>query len=399
MSREKSDSLVLSFSRLSAFKDCPYRCANAQRLDSPEATAADLGCVVHESNAVYHRSGYDAAIRHYHASAVACGLNTEQVNAGLEMIDRMSRNPFFQIDQSDIICVESDDGEIEEHGRKMFLAELPIVIGSKKVFLRGAFDLVIRRVKDGEMEIEIVDHKTGFAKGNEFQKQLYALASYLLYWRIVPIKVRFHYMRSGFTDLTVFDESDLSGILQHVAILANAYATETEWAPRFNTNCGDCEFRTGCNAYLDAMSKLPDVPKIDPENWEAILKWEAHLKAIEKCAKKWSDELDDAKRNYLKNHGETKMPTGQIAYLGEKVTRYGIPFETVSANIGKYLDLAGMIEYVSPSDVEGFLDKKIVEGKIDAATAAKLLEILEKQKVPTSKTETIKFKGDKKKTT
>jgi CRISPR/Cas system-associated exonuclease Cas4 (RecB family) len=308
------------------------------------------------------------------------------------MVDRIARSPYYQFSEEQIISVESDDGETFEHGRQMFMVELPINIGGRKVFIRGAFDLVVKQKEDG---IEIIDWKSGFKKADKFQQELYALVAFIKYWRVSPIRVRFVYTRSGFSEYEDFEETDMLAILQYVAILANAYANETEWAPRFNANCKDCEFRNGCAPYLDAISKLPETPQIDPENWDAIQKWEQHIDAIVSCAKRLAEDLDTMKRGYLKKHGETKTLDGRLAYIGERINRYGIPWDVIKANLDGLIDAQQLVEYISPTQVEWFLTKGVVEGKITAEKSGELMAIFEKQKQPTSKSDTIKFKGEK----
>lgn len=388
----RENDIVLSFSRLSSYKGCPYRCKNATRSDSAEATAATLGKACHESLAIFFRRGYAAARAEAIRIAPATGLDSTMTADLLNMIDRICRSPYYQFSEDRILAVESDDGEIFEHGRQMFLVELPINIGGRKVFIRGAFDLVVKQKDDG---IEIIDWKSGFKKADKFQGELYALIAFLKYWRVSPIRVRFVYTRSGFSEYEDYDSTDMSAILQYVAILANAYANETAWEPRFNANCKDCEFRTACSPYLDAMSRLPETPQIDPENWEAIQKWENHIAAISSCAKRLGDELDTMKREYLKKHGETKALDGRVAYIGERINRYGIPWSSIRANLDGVVDAQELIEYVSPSQVEEFLTKKVVEGVITPEKSAELMGVFEKQKQPTSKSDTIKFKGEK----
>ena len=391
MKDSREDDLILSYSRLSLYKECAFRCKNSLRPDSPEATAADLGGVAHDSLAIYCRKGEPEAKANAIKQAPASGLNTSQTNDLVTMLEKVMMNPRYQFKQENIICVESDDGDHFEHGRQMFLVELPVRVNGRRVFIRGAFDLVLK-VEDG---IEVIDWKSGFAKANKFQQEIYALIAYLLYWKIAPIRVRFVYIRSGFSEYEDFESTDMLGILQYVAILVNAYGNEKDWLPRFNKNCGNCEFRTGCKEYLDAMSKLPDTPKIDPENWDAIQKWSAHIAAIKSVATKFADELDELEVTYLKNHGETKALDGRMAYIGERTNRYGIPWDVVKGNIGDTLGMDGIVEYLSTTVVEEFLTKKSIEGSITMQQAQALMKIMEAQKIATSKSDAIKYKGEK----
>ena len=385
----------VSFSRLAAYQECPYKAKNAGYETSVPAI---IGNIVHDGIRLYFREAGrnpDPVKQQIQAEIVQNGLQPEDARRALELFDKFLANPFYQFPEDRIMAVESDDGEIVDRGRQMFLVKLPVAVpdadGNKvQIAIRGGMDVTLtaKRPEDG---IEIIDWKTGFKDASQFQAELYALAAFLKYWRTAPIRVRFAYLQRGFSSYEDYSEADMPGILQYVAIIAAAYVKETEWKPRFSAACKNCDFKLTCPEYLEVMSKAPIKPEIDPENFGAMFKWFEHMKAIETCAGAFKEDMQGLMKSYLEKHEKAQTPDGRTATLGERVTRYKYPAEPVREVLARHGIPYDKGFVFNRGEFDTWLEDEAIRGNIQAPEAEAVQAELEKLKDP-QKTMQIKFK-------
>lgn len=356
--------IPLSFSRLARYQGCPYRCKHEPYGGGPEAAVGDT---VHQAIAAFLKTRDPLEARRViDREVLNHRLTQEQAADCTKLFQTFGSKPWYQPDADRIITVESDDGEMEEHGRTMFCVPLPLKVdtedGPVQIALKGAMDLVFS-ARDGE-GIEITDWKTGFKDADPFQSDLYALASYLKYWKTTPIRVRFAYLRKGFDSREDYTDADMPGILQYVSIIAAAYVRETAWEPKFGQNCASCTFRLTCSAYLEAISKAPERPQLDPENFDALAKWAKHLAAVKSCAEKFHDEAAGLMKAYLQKHEKAAMPDGREAFLREQVGRYNYADITIQKTFAD-LNIPWNAGYsFSMSGFEAWAQDAMITGKI-----------------------------------
>lgn len=350
----------ISYSSLASYKACPCRFKN--ELKGGGCEASEMGGIFHEAmQKVLTGTSIDETRQWAAKELATSGMSTENIAEILRQYDRTVSSKYLMPEKDKIVAVESDDGEIMLHGSPGFEVPLPIVVEGKRICLRGRFDVVLNE----EEGIEIIDWKTGFLDANDFQAECYALAAYLKYWKVSPIKIRFVYTRRKFSPKPlVFTSADMPAILEHIAILATSMVRDTEFKERLNPQCKNCSLRTGCSTYLEAISKVPAAPQIDPENWIAIQKWLSHLKNIEKAAKGFISDLTKLQNDYLKRHGQAVQEDGEIIEMGQQVQSYNYPVKKIEQLLSERgLDWHRAIKITTKGLTE-VIESAVVEGKI-----------------------------------
>lgn len=360
-----------SYSRLSAYKQCPKRYKEEPR--GLPSEVAEKGKIFHDAiKKVLLREGSIEEIRAWIAQETALiGVNTEGLQEILEMYDRITASKYYIPEPKDIISVESDDGETILHGEPGFEIDLPLVINNHRITLSGKMDVVIK--DDYDDGILIRDWKTGFLDADEFQADYYALSAYLKYWKISPIKVQFVYTRRQFSPRPkVYTAADMPGILEHIAILSKAVIEDTEFKPRLNSNCKTCTLKTGCDVFMEAISKAPDVPEIDPENWSAIRRWKEHLENISKAAGGFLNEVKALESAYLDRHGEALDDSGKIMIKDKQVSKYNLPVKPVKELLSGYDINWEEAAQISSKGLDTVVQSAVVEGKITPVQAREI---------------------------
>jgi hypothetical protein len=396
---EELELLPLSYSKLSGYRDCPKRCKEEPYTTNPMAI---IGDIAHKAMASVHRGDEALAREMIRAETVKNGLTREQSADLNKMFEETVSNPRYNIERERIITIESDDGETMLYGKPYFLVPLPIVVDcadgkKKRIALRGAFDLAIRR-QDPNDGIEIRDYKSGFGDADDFQADIYALAAFLKYWRTAPIYTTFIYIRKGFASKPAkYTEGELVSVLEYVSILASAFAKETEWASRFNSGCRHCSLRIKCDEYQEKISKSPEKQEIDPENWNAIQAWKEQMNAISKVAESFLDDVKEKEKAYLRTHGPQLVGNGtKEASVYEEVSRYDIPVETVST----LLKNSGIEPTQALSFSSGKIDSLIcdaqIKGKITAIQGRQLAEQIDNLKTVSAYKQIVRAKPVKK---
>lgn len=232
--------MIVSYSKLNQYRKCPFLCKNPVPQDNKVLT---FGKAFHSGIESFLRNGcYDTAENIIIKEAQESSFSADETKEILDLFRSSVNDPKYMPEKDRIITIESDDGEIEDRGRKMFLVKLPVKVGEEEIFIRGAFDLVLTAKKSKGLEIR--DWKTGFKDADEFQAELYALVAYLKYWKSEPIFVRFDYVRRGFhSKLLEYGLEDLGSILQYTALLCSSFHNEKEWKPKFGIGCRDCDYK------------------------------------------------------------------------------------------------------------------------------------------------------------
>ena len=373
-----SDEEGLDFSqgRLGKYRDCPSRCKSEMNQDSAPSL---FGGAFHSGIAERYRSGdFATGLARIHALIPEYRLTQTDATELMAMYHRVGTDPRLQYPLERILTVESDDGEMEMDGRKLFRVPIPAKVDGKRIFLRGAMDLVI--LSKEHKGIEIIDWKTGFKDADPFQAEVYALAAFLKYYRATPITVRFVYTRRGFQKKYTFEAQDLPGILQYVTILATCYARETEWAPKFGMGCKDCDLTLSCGEYLARIAKIPAKPEINPEDWSSIQKWKAHLSALAGASKKFLEKVAIMEKDFLKKHATGVMEDGKEAYLAEEVSSYLYPYKSIAELLQSFgIDPLGGVSFGS-GDIKALIGNALTNGKITAAQATEIEDKIEGKK-------------------
>lgn len=366
-----------SYSSLVSYRECPHRWKNEPRGGGSEAS--DKGSYFHEAMKRILTGSDAGAVRGWLSNTiVASGMQTDSLAEVLEMFDRITSSKFYFPDPSKIITVESEDGEIDLHGESAFEVPLPLVVDGKRVTMSGRFDLVLNDDPDG---IEIRDWKTGFMDAEQFQADYYALAAWLKYWRISPIKVRFVYARRLFSPRPlVYTSADMPAILEYVTILATSMIRDKEFKPRLNSQCRNCSLRTGCATFLEAVGRTPIAPEIDPENWSAIRRWKEHLANVAKAANGFLDDMKKLEESYLERHGTAIDDDGKTVKMDKQVGAYEYPIEKIIP----VLENAGIdwkkAAKLTAGGIETAIESAVVEGKIKDSQAKEIYRTINGEK-------------------
>lgn len=358
-----------SYSSLVSYRECPHRWKYEPRGGGSEAS--DKGSYFHDAMKRVLTGEDSAAVRLWLSkSIVSSGMQSDSLAEVLEMYDRITSSKFYFPESSKIITVESEDGEIDLHGSPAFEVPLPLVVDGQRVTMSGRFDLVLNDDPDG---IEIRDWKTGFLDAEQFQADYYALAAWLKYWRIAPIKVRFIYARRIFSPRPmVYTAADMPAILEYVTTLATSMIRDKEWRPRLNSQCRNCALRTGCAVFLDAVGRAPVAPEVDPENWSAIRKWKEHLSNVAKAANGFLDDIKKLEESYLEKHGTGIDDDGKVMKMDKQVGGYEYPTEKISALFESYGIDWKKAAKITSGGVETAIESAVVEGKIQDSQAKEI---------------------------
>lgn len=391
--------LPLSYSKLSNYISCPYRCKYEKQQDT---AAKSVGGIFHDCMKLFHLGRGSEVNEKINKEIVLNSLKREDVDELKRMYQETISNARMDVPSERIVTVESDDGDEELYGKKFFLVPLPLIVEcadgvKRRVAIRGAFDLVFWN-ELFENGITVRDYKTGFLEADDFQADLYALAAYLKYWRVMPIFTQFVYPRKGFAARPVkYTESELVLVLEYVSIVASAYAKEKDWKPKFNEMCGTCSLRNGCNVYLDKISKIPEAQEIDPENWAAIQVWKEQMSALAKVSKKFLDDVSEKEKDYIRKYGPQIIGNGtKEVGVYEEVARYDIP----TAPVSSILQNAGIDPTPALSFSSGKLDVLMsdaeIKGIISKATRIKLTNEIDNLKSISSSKFVVRAKPIKK---
>jgi len=365
---EASENTVrLSYSSLASYRSCPHRYKNEPRQAGNEAS--EKGKIFHDAMQKILTGEDKAEVRAWLGKTmVEWGFSPDSLAEVHEMFDRVSSSKFYIPEPGRIISVESDDGEIMLHGAPAFAIPLPIVVDGKRVVLSGRFDLVLSDEQSGGIEIR--DWKTGFLDADELQRDIYALAAYLKYWKISPIKIRFVYTRRSFSPRpTVYNASDMPAILEYIAILSTSLIRDTEFKPKLNANCKNCSLRMSCPEFVDAISKAPAALTISPDNWSAIRKWKEHLGNVAKATAGLLDDMKKLEEDYLERNKTAVEDNGSIVEMSQQVGAYEYPVKQVSALLEEAgVDWTGAIK-MTTAGLESTVESAVVEGKITEVQA------------------------------
>lgn len=359
-----------SATSLAKYRDCPKRWKEEPRTVS---VASEKGTIFHEAMKMIHRLEMTPlqARKWAQDQIVASGMSPDDLKEITDMLNRITSKKYFLPEAENIIAVESDDGETILHGETAFEVPLPIKINGQRVSMSGKMDLVMRWEREGGILVR--DYKTGFLDADEFQADYYALASYLKYWRTTPIGVQFVYARREFSPRPFrYEAADMPRILEYIGILASKMMNDTEFKPRLNSNCKTCALKMGCEAFLDAISKAPKIPEIDPNNWNALMKWSEHLSDVAKATTGLLDEVKKMSKEYLQKNKAADNGDETESYLAQQVGGYNYPAEKVLPLLEKYNLQWKPTVKLSGEEIKTIIESGIVQGVINEEQAKEI---------------------------
>lgn len=381
--RESEQSVILSYSRLASYRDCPYRCKHETVGGGPAALRGDC---FHKAIEQYYRTrDFKEACAKARTIGFENNMPAGDIQDVIAMMTSTVNQKRYQWPVENVICIESDDGETVHRDETMFLVRLPLVVDGKRIYMRGKFDIVHNQCKDG---IEIVDWKTGFKDASEFQAEWYALAAHIKYWKALPVSVRFVYTARGFSPKpTVYDANDIAGILDYVGILATFYVREQDWEPKLNANCKECSLKMGCHVHLESIARAPEVPEISESDINALMKWREHLACVKNAATKLYDEVTDKAKRYVASKGNrvASDTPGVDFVLDSQVQSYAYPFEETKAILEQFgLDWKRAAKF-SSGEIDSAIADALAQNLITEDQAKGLEERLEGKKDKTGK--------------
>lgn len=322
----------VSSTRLINFLLCPYLAKNSVYI---QTQLQKKGEVLHEVAATFYKKNKKKAGELLDILPFQLGLEEEHYFSCKKTWRNFLENKKYHFDKSEIIAVESEDGEEFRHGKKMFAVPLPMTFidangEETQIILRGAMDLVVK--EHSREGICIIDWKTGNADAHKLQADLYALAAFLKYGKPDYISVRFVYMAKNFASkIYVYGKKEILRAYEFVYKLSKTYLMQTQWPARFGQSCLFCELKLGCPTFAKEVSAMPKQPQINADDFSALSRWAEHLKTVEKCAKALRETVQKVQMEKISKDGEQVDHLGHKFTIGERNSRYEADEELIQS--------------------------------------------------------------------
>lgn len=302
---KKRNTLSLSYSKISIYKDCPraFKLSYIDKVGFERRRITVAGLLAHKIFKIY--TDY----------LVERKLPTD-ITAIQKITDRVLGHPSVPGDEGLILEVR----ELADKFARGFVlnldtfygAEIKLAVDSEgnqvnwkddSVFFRGILDHV--EIEDNK--VKITDYKAGWVITKDTaQLETYAWLAHKIFPQIDTYLVEHYFVRYNSRRYSELSDEGIERAERRIKKFANKIANDTEFSPSPSARCSWCPYVVRC-AQLPALEGL-QLPVLDSE--EKAREYAGKLLIVKEAIKRVEDMLKD----YTRKHGPIQVGDGSYGH-------------------------------------------------------------------------------------